>query len=418
MVEAAHSMIDARQIERVFSFSAGGGLAVEEMQTSSSTMQGRWTATVAGGELQVFGAFERFTHTHHSFRYGYNVSNAEVQHHATRGRHEFIVGGGYRFTDDYVEASERLALTPTDVAEGMFSVFAQDELRWAGDRGRLTLGSRVGKTEFTGWGWQPTARILWQLTPTQNVWAATSRALRTPSRGDRGFRLNVARLPGPGTPRVVSTLGQSEFRDEELRGFETGYRAAPRPGLTIDVVTFLNHYTHLLSIEPGASFAASSPIPHLVLPRYRSNLLAARTAGVEVSTVWSPIASWRLESTYARFHIDPTPAAGSLDPNGPEYDGSTPRHQGSVRSRLSLRPAIDFDVNLFAVGRLRQLDIPSFTRLDTRLAWRARSGLELAITGQDLLRRRHFEFGGIDTESSATEVPRSVAIEATWQFQR
>jgi iron complex outermembrane receptor protein len=217
-------------------------------------------------------------------------------------------------------------------------------------------------------------------------------------------------------PRVVAALGQPEFQNERLRGFEAGYRAAVVEGLTVDVVTYLNYYSDLLSSEPGPAFFDPSPVPHLVLPRYRSNMMAARTAGVEVSTVWAPVSLWRLEGAYSRFHIDPRPMAGSVDPTGPVNDGNTPKHQASLRSRLSLTPQVDFDVNLFAVGRLRELNIPAYNRLDLRLGWKAPAGLELALTGQDLLRKQHAEFGGLETESSPTDVPRTVELEVTWQF--
>lgn len=145
-------------------------------------------------------------------------------------------------------------------------------------------------------------------------------------------------------------------------------------------------------------------------------MLEVRTAGAEVATTWMPLDVWRVEGTYARFSIDPMPKPGSTDPGAATYDGSTPEHHGSVRSRLSITRDVDFDVNLFAFGRLRQLAIPGYTRLDARLAWRARPGVELAVAGQNLLTPRHPEFGGLDTEANATEVPRSVELEVSWEF--
>ena len=83
----------------------------------------------------------------------------------------------------------------------VFNAFMQDELRLQHDRVRVTVGARVEHETYTGWGLQPTARVMWAPTGHQRVWAAVSRALRTPSRVNRVFASIRSRCRArPGSP--------------------------------------------------------------------------------------------------------------------------------------------------------------------------------------------------------------------------
>jgi iron complex outermembrane receptor protein len=57
------------------------------------------------------------------------------------------------------------------------------------------------------------------------------------------------------------------------------------------------------------------------------------------------------------------------------------------------------------VGVLSAFDVPAYVELDARVAWRARQNLEISLTGQNLIHRRHFEFQPalIFTEATAVE---------------
>ena len=61
------------------------------------------------------------------------------------------------------------------------TAFVQDEIALFGNRLAVTLGSQVQYDSDSGAGVQPTARVMWKALPRQRLWAATSRALRTPS---------------------------------------------------------------------------------------------------------------------------------------------------------------------------------------------------------------------------------------------
>ena len=63
---------------------------------------------------------------------------------------------------------------------------------------------------------------------------------------------------------------------------------------------------------------------------------------------------------------------------------------------------------------IRDRDVPAHTRLDLRLGWRVQPGLELSLTGRNLLQRSHREFESEDLQAS--DIPRSWLLQAHWKF--
>ena len=88
-------------------------------------------------------------------------------------------------------------------------VFAQDAISIAPNRLELILGTKLEHNDYTGFEYQPSARLAWTPAASQTLWAAASRAVRTPSRIDRD--LFVPARPPPGasmmTPQHRRSVG-------------------------------------------------------------------------------------------------------------------------------------------------------------------------------------------------------------------
>jgi outer membrane receptor for ferric coprogen and ferric-rhodotorulic acid len=67
------------------------------------------------------------------------------------------------------------------------------------------------------------------------------------------------------------------------------------------------------------------------------------------------------------------------------------------------------------VGRLPQLDIPSYHTVDLRLAYRLTETLGLVVAGQNLLHDVYQEF--ISTTAVSTGVERSVYVQLAGRFE-
>ena len=125
----------------------------------------------------------------------------------------------------------------------------QDEIPFAGDRLRLTLGTKIEHNDYTGVEVEPGGRLGWTLSERQMLWGAVSRAVRTPSRIDRDFYAPSS------APFLLA--GGPGFVSEEVLAYELGYRSRPHERLSLAVATFYNDYDNLRSVEqinPPAPF--------------------------------------------------------------------------------------------------------------------------------------------------------------------
>jgi iron complex outermembrane receptor protein len=68
------------------------------------------------------------------------------------------------------------------------------------------------------------------------------------------------------------------------------------------------------------------------------------------------------------------------------------------------------------VDGLPAQQLPSYTRLDTRLSWRPAERVELSLVGQNLLKERHVESNDIGTSVTASQVRRSAYAKVSWRF--
>jgi iron complex outermembrane receptor protein len=136
----------------------------------------------------------------------------------------------------------------------------QDEIAFFGRRLAVSLGSQAQYDSDSGAGVQPTARVMWTGLPRQRLWAATSRALRTPSLSDRAIRVDFPPAPtASGLPLVITALGNRAAETETFVDAEAGYRLEIGPAGAIDVTGFVGHYDHLQTQE------ASAPITRATL---------------------------------------------------------------------------------------------------------------------------------------------------------
>jgi iron complex outermembrane receptor protein len=289
---------------------------------------------------------------------------------------------------------------------------------------RVTIGSKFEHNDFTGFEVQPNIRFVGVVSKNQSVWAAISRAVRTPALTEEGLRLNEQAVP-PGTPPFNSPLpvmeaifGSTQFQSEDLLAYEVGYRVQATNTFSADIATFYNKYTNLRSAEPGAPFVEGSPAPtDVVVPFTASNKMSGGTYGAELFADWRVLPKWRMTGSYSYLQMDIKKNADSLDPTPDNPDGESPRHQWYVRSSLDLPLHLEQDSTLRYIGRLPSLNIPSYYSLDANLVWKPISQLEFSVGGQNLLNDKHVEFIPEFINTQPMMVMRTVKGTVTWRFK-
>ncbi len=346
----------------------------------------------------------------------------DFQHRFKLTAHQEVVWGlGYRWTQDNLEAGDAVSLNPDTRSDQLFSAFLQDEITLSPEKWWLTLGSKFEHNDYTGFEIQPSIRLRWKPTQKQTVWAAVSRAVRTPSRADHDFRSNrdVVVVPGFPFPTTYQNtiFGEDDFASEELQSYELGHRWYPNSKVSIDTATFYNQYDNLRTIEQNtdAAYLEMAPIPHVVIPYIIDNKMEGETFGIEMTASWQPRTNWKLSAGYTWMQMLLNTDPGSLDSGAEKEAGYTPMSQIQLRSVLDLSHGWSFDTELYHVGELEEMDVPAYTRLDLRLGWQPNANWEFSINAENLLDEQHGEFGE-RTDIIPSEIPRQIYGQVTLRY--
>ena len=344
----------------------------------------------------------------------------DFQHHILWGqRQEIVWGVNYRDSGSTTTGSLYVSLHPADLNTQLFGGFVQDQIALVPDRLNLTIGAKLEHNYYTGFGAMPNVRIAWTPATNQTVWAAVSRALRTPAAIDASIRLNFGGFTGAGgTPVLVSLFGSQQIQDEEVIAYETGYRAALGNALSLDIAAYYNDEEHQETSEPGALFFETTPAPpHLVMPLTYENLMHGNAYGLEVSANWKVSSRWTLSPGYGFERVHMRLDASSHDTTSVNAEeGSAPVHSGQLRSHVDLPHHLAWDASAYFVDRIADPMIPSYTRLDTGLTWQRGEGLSFSLVGQNLLKNTHFEYYDLNGSTEPSLVKRSGYAKVTWHF--
>lgn len=287
--------------------------------------------------------------------------------------------------------------------QNLYSTFVQDELALR-QNVSFTLGTKLEHNSYTGFEFEPDARFSWNLNSSQNLWAAVSRAVRTPSRIDHDL--------SEGTPPYLVILkGGTDFTSEALIAYELGYRAQLTSKFTTSVSTFYNQYNDVRS---------TSFTPGTILPLYFANNLEGDTYGMEFSGNYQVTDAWSLHAGYTLLRENLRVKPGQYDLSNGLNETADPKHQVSLRSSLNLPERLELDAALRWVDSLLTNNgpmpgnVPAYFELNTRLAWHATERFDLSLTGQNLLHNHHTEYGFPDP--TRVEIERSAYGKFAWRY--
>jgi iron complex outermembrane receptor protein len=324
-------------------------------------------------------------------------------------RNDIEWGLGSRYISDTLSSRDSIIIAHYRDNESILSAFLQDQYAVIPNEVYFTVGSKLERNSFTGVELEPSARIAWYPDNKQTVWAAVSRAVRTPGIGDRSATSINAQSFGPGI--VAQANYNSNVQSEELIAYELGYRIRPVQKISIDSTAFINDYTKLNTFEPGAPIVTADGT---YLPYNLSNLGAGHAYGFETNVKWEVTSRWNLLANYSYINLL-LDSGSSQDPTFQVKSGEVPHHQFMLRSQLFLPHDVQLVNTAYYVDRLPADSIDSYIRFDTQLIWQATSNIELALVGQNLLDNKHPEFTA-PPAGMANEIPRSVYGRVTIRY--
>jgi iron complex outermembrane receptor protein len=391
------------RIDRVFP--TQGGLVARTGGFDESNAMISWTRSPSGrSETAVQAYFDSYnTGTDSSWQ----IFDVDARHRRVLGRHEFVAGTGVR-----TWMNAEAGYTPEHERSRLFHAFVQDEIQIAQGL-YLTPGSKFEHNDYTGFEMQPSVRALWKPAARHAVWTAVSRAVRTPSRANRGAQVSLDTVTTSGVPVRLTLSGNPDMDSERLRGLEAGYRVQCGSA-SIDVSAFRNGYDRLQSAEPVFN-AFAPPDPSTLLMRM-GNGLEGTSAGVEVSGTWLPSPRVRVFGNYSHLSLDVVNSPGSFDFLSKSVENnSAPANQLHGRVYVDLPARLDASALVWRVGAIDGLGIDAYTRLDLRLGWAATRQIELAVSARNLLRDASTEFLDL-SGTQAMPVRRNVVAEVAWKF--
>jgi iron complex outermembrane receptor protein len=229
-----------------------------------------------------------------------NVTDVEIQQELSLSRHNLVWGTGYRLGKDSNIASPWIRLEPPTRTTHRTNMFIQDEIALAPGKLLLTLGSKVERNSYTGWEVQPSASLLWNRTSDDTLWFSASRAVRTPTRGERGVVFDALGFPGPGDSiTIVQNVGRIEFVSERLQAYEAGYRRSITPRLSLDAAGFYNRYLGHVTFGEGQPYVRSVSPLTIVAPQFLRNGDNFHYHGAEVAAQWTPSQRNQLRLSYS-----------------------------------------------------------------------------------------------------------------------
>ena len=369
----------------------------EDESISGRNLLARWTHGFAGGSsLQVQAYYDRTSRSTAGGGGSFNLDTYDVdlQHSFALGdRNQVVWGGGFRIAEYEITNNGSLLFVPSSRTLNLSNAFVQDSLSLTPAL-KLILGLKLEDDPYSGVTPLPSARVSWKISNGALVWAAVSRAIRSPT----PFDVDVQEDLGG----ILFLKGNEDFQPEKLTAYELGARVQPAARLSLSISAYYNVYDDLRSIEVA---------PGGFLPLQWGNMMQGRTYGVEAWADYRVADWWRLTAGLEVQHesLDFKPGASGL--LGLSQAGDDPHHQASLRSSMNLGKAVTFDADLRYIGMLPDPHVPSYVELNSRLGWNVSERVQLSLSGFNLLHARHQEF-----PDPATYVQRSFFAEARFRF--
>src|SRR6266571_1022720 len=349
---------------------SGGDIGV-----SGGNVMARWSRTLS--ERSSLAAHLYYDRTHRDipgvFGEDLDTYDVDLQHSARLGaRHDVVWGLGYRNINDrtVIGSDSTLAFLPLHVAR-----------EW-----------------FTGFEIQPSGRVSWRPGSSGTLWAAVSRALRTPSRIDR-------ELFAPAKPPYF-LAGGPDFHSEEELAYELGYRYQ-HGTLGLSVATFYSRYHGLRSVE---QVNPPAPVPIVI-----ANGQDGESYGAEVMAEYWLTNRWRVHAGYTELRVHVWPNPGSTDMSRGSGESQVPDRQFLLQSSLDLPAHLGFAVWFRAIDDINNQLVPAYAELNATLTWQPTSHLDLSLVGQNLLHGQHREFGA-STSPTRRDIQRGVYGAVAWHF--
>ena len=346
-------------------------------------------------------------------------------------RHELIWGGEYRLTKDQLKGTDFTRIDPEDQTLQLAGGFFQDELELLDNKLIVVTGSKFEYNSLTGFEIQPTVRCMWKGSNKHSLWAAMSRAVRTPSRVERDGNVLAVYSPAGNLsvqgdyPLFGRVKGQSDFKSETLIANEVGYRFKPAFHFSADLSIFYNYYDRLRVGGIGSTYLMGTvEKPYIEQVLLMLNQMKCRSFGFEEVVEWHPSQDIRLRLFYSYIKLDFQYDEDLLIDGQviADYtDEKSPDHQLGIWLGWHLKPSLKLDIIGHYQTANPEINDPLNTHLNMRLFWQIDKKFAVSWVAWNLWEwdKREFKssFPGVMLHNAySSEVPRSVFVQLNYKW--
>jgi iron complex outermembrane receptor protein len=329
---------------------------------------------------------------------------------------EIIWGLGYRLIKNKYRSSYMMSFNPDDTTDNLYSGFLQDTIELKQNSLWLTIGCKFEHNEYTESETQPSARIMWKVTNSQRLWAAISRAVRTPSNYESFSNLVFSVDTTTATLPKVYVNGSSNYGAENVIAYETGYRYTPNNSFSLDLALFYNKYRDLQTYKQVDNTNINI-----------TNDIEANSYGLELTTRWQPLPWLTTQVNYSFLSINTHAngyAPGDHSVSAIVGENSSPRHQVALLSAIDLSDKIRLNLQGRFVDELaiastiayyNQQKVDKYYAVDANIVWSIHDNLSFQLVGKNLFDDQHLEFVS-EFFVPPTEIGRSIYAKLTWQY--
>jgi iron complex outermembrane receptor protein len=310
------------------------------------------------------------------------------------GAQSLTWGASYRYLmDDFTNLpTSGLNFEPPKVNQNWESLFAQNETALS-DALRGIVGLRLERNPYTGTEVLPNLRLAWNASEGTLLWAAASRAVRSPSRLD-------VQLYSPQNPPFL-LVGNGDFESEVVKVYEAGIRSQPSSQWSYAVNVYHDHSDNIRSTD----VVSAAPLQVTF-----GNGMTSSTTGLSAWATWKPLDHWRFQGGFMTMRESHSLQPQSL-PSSIPAEGNDPSNQWSLRSSYDFSSGTELDVTVRHVGALPNPAVPAYTTGSVRLGFDLSHNLELSIIGANLFGPSHIEFGAAGT----SQFGRGYYARLTWR---
>ncbi len=393
--------------------------------TSANTV-GRYTHTWDDrSETMLQGYFTYWHGNTALFMNDYHIFDIEGQHSlAATEWLDITFGGEHKFINDTEQGHEVYSFEPGSRGFQRRSAYIQGEAQLIKNLLSISAGERYEWVNWSGAAFSPDARILYTPSKNSTIWASFTQAIRFPSRGEVDGTANITTLPldpfetGGLDTGLVRYMANPYLDTINSTTYQVGYKRQVTDNLNFDLTTYFIHRNNAYDDEPaGMPFVeVIQGRPVLVVPYQKDDKTDSESVGAEIAVDYRPVDRVRLAAAYSYMHFTRWLTDGGTDLAVKDDIRRYVPNEVNFRAMFDLSEQVQFNAQFRFVDDIPAIDIPAYTQLDLKLAYRPVRNLELSVVGQNLLRPDTKEYAPEMAHYDQSMIERGVYGQVLYTF--